>query len=144
MLRCPVDGYPLAPQAIGPAPIAICEKCSGVWFAKEALIAPSVEPDALPPRTRIAGTESRKRKTKSCPICRHSLLVESIEGIEIDRCIQCAGVWLDPGEYDAVRDRIEEERVGPRAEADPATKEESLVSVDNVVEFILVLAQIFV
>ena len=108
MLRCPVDGFPLGPQAIGSASIAVCEKCSGIWFTREALLHPSVDPAALPraSRTPIPPT-GRRRKFASCPVCRRSLLPERVEGIDIDRCVHCAGVWLDPGEYDAVRHRIE-------------------------------------
>ena len=108
MLRCPVDGFPLVPQAIGAASIAVCEKCSGIWFTREALLHPSVDPASLPPasRTPIPATRKRRRSA-SCPICRRPLLAESVEGIDIDRCVNCAGVWLDPGEYDAVRHRIE-------------------------------------
>ncbi len=108
MLRCPVDGFPLAPQAVGSASIAVCEKCSGIWFTREALLHPSVDPAALPPASRTPIPPSgRRRKIASCPVCRRPLLPERVEGIDIDRCVHCAGVWLDPGEYDAVRHRIE-------------------------------------
>jgi hypothetical protein len=33
-----------------------------------------------------------------------------VEGVEIERCVYCKGVWLDAGEYDAVRKRIEIQR----------------------------------
>jgi Zn-finger nucleic acid-binding protein len=141
MLRCPVDGYPLAAQAIGPT-IAICEKCSGVWFTREALIAPSVEPDSLPRSTRTPGSQPR-RKTRSCPVCRSGLFTERIEGIEIDRCSQCAGVWLDAGEYDIVRNRIEERKVSTQSGVEPANKKEWLIGADDVVQLLLELAQIF-
>lgn len=32
--------------------------------------------------------------------------------MEIDRCVYCKGVWLDAGEYDAVRKRIEVQPAG--------------------------------
>jgi hypothetical protein len=32
--------------------------------------------------------------------------------VEIDRCVYCKGVWLDAGEYDAVRKRIEVQTPG--------------------------------
>ena len=43
----------------------------------------------------------------TCPECGGSLTPQRVEGIEIDRCIHCVGVWLDAGEYDAVRRHIE-------------------------------------
>jgi Zn-finger nucleic acid-binding protein len=33
-----------------------------------------------------------------CVRCREQLKLESYEGVEIDRCLQCQGVWLDAGE----------------------------------------------
>jgi Zn-finger nucleic acid-binding protein len=107
MLRCPADGFPLAPRAIGSASIAVCEKCSGIWFTREALLHPSVDPAALPPASRTPIPSTGRRRIASCPVCRRALLAERVEGIDIDRCVHCDGVWLDPGEYDAVRHRIE-------------------------------------
>jgi Zn-finger nucleic acid-binding protein len=42
-----------------------------------------------------------------CPECFRALESQRVEGVEIDRCVYCKGVWLDAGEYDAVRKRIE-------------------------------------
>lgn len=41
-----------------------------------------------------------------CPVCEGSdLSISSREGVEIDFCPQCRGVWLDRGELDKVIDR---------------------------------------
>ena len=41
-----------------------------------------------------------------CPVCPDSTLVMSArEGVEIDHCPQCRGVWLDRGELDKILDR---------------------------------------
>jgi Zn-finger nucleic acid-binding protein len=41
-----------------------------------------------------------------CPVCPDSTLVISArEGVEIDHCPQCRGVWLDRGELDKILDR---------------------------------------
>lgn len=38
-----------------------------------------------------------------CPVCSHStLLMSERQGIEIDHCPQCRGVWLDRGELDKI------------------------------------------
>ncbi|MDA1314538.1 MAG: zf-TFIIB domain-containing protein [Acidobacteria bacterium] len=37
-----------------------------------------------------------------CPVCRIPLVGFELEGIELDRCIDCRGVWLDPGELEAI------------------------------------------
>jgi hypothetical protein len=40
-----------------------------------------------------------------CPTCDVTLSISSREGIEIDFCPQCRGVWLDRGELDKVIER---------------------------------------
>ena len=40
-----------------------------------------------------------------CPVCDVTLVISSREGIEIDYCAQCRGVWLDRGELDKIIER---------------------------------------
>jgi Zn-finger nucleic acid-binding protein len=40
-----------------------------------------------------------------CPIDESPLSVSSRDGVEIDFCPQCRGVWLDRGELDKIIDR---------------------------------------
>lgn len=41
-----------------------------------------------------------------CPVCTNSLLVMSErQGVEIDYCPQCRGIWLDRGELDKLLER---------------------------------------
>lgn len=41
-----------------------------------------------------------------CPVCQNvSLTLSERQGIEIDYCPQCRGVWLDRGELDKIIDR---------------------------------------
>lgn len=42
-----------------------------------------------------------------CPVCEDvDLAISSREGVEIDFCAQCRGVWLDRGELDKIIDRV--------------------------------------
>jgi uncharacterized protein len=43
--------------------------------------------------------------TMKCPVCDVALSISSREGVEIDFCPQCRGVWLDRGELDKVIER---------------------------------------
>jgi Zn-finger nucleic acid-binding protein len=45
-----------------------------------------------------------------CPIDGSELKMSDREGIEIDYCPKCRGVWLDRGELDKIIDRSEGER----------------------------------
>ena len=40
-----------------------------------------------------------------CPVCDVTLSISSRDGVEIDFCPQCRGVWLDRGELDKIIDR---------------------------------------
>ena len=41
-----------------------------------------------------------------CPVCRNvSLMMTERQGVEIDYCPQCRGVWLDRGELDKIIER---------------------------------------
>ncbi len=40
-----------------------------------------------------------------CPVCRVSLVMSERQGVEIDYCPKCRGVWLDRGELDKIIER---------------------------------------
>ena len=40
-----------------------------------------------------------------CPVCKAGLAMSDRQGIEIDYCPQCRGVWLDRGELDKIIER---------------------------------------
>ena len=40
-----------------------------------------------------------------CPKCQTALMITDRQGIEIDFCPQCRGVWLDRGELDKIVER---------------------------------------
>lgn len=40
-----------------------------------------------------------------CPTCNADLVMSERQGVEIDYCPQCRGVWLDRGELDKIIDK---------------------------------------
>ena len=40
-----------------------------------------------------------------CPTCNVDLVMSERQGVEIDYCPQCRGVWLDRGELDKIIDK---------------------------------------
>lgn len=40
-----------------------------------------------------------------CPVCKVALVMSERQGVEIDYCPQCRGVWLDRGELDKILER---------------------------------------
>jgi Zn-finger nucleic acid-binding protein len=54
---------------------------------------------------RLAEEEKKKLKQLhyiQCPKCGIEMIEIDYEGIKIDKCSECGGVWLDAGELEAV------------------------------------------
>ncbi len=51
-----------------------------------------------------------------CPVCDVDLLMSDRQGVEIDYCPSCRGVWLDRGELDKIIERVNAE-FGPSGHA---------------------------
>ena len=47
-----------------------------------------------------------------CPKCGHELREENLEGVRVDRCSFCEGIYFDAGELDQVLMKKEEARKG--------------------------------
>ena len=52
-----------------------------------------------------------------CPACDVTLVMTDRQGIEIDYCPQCRGVWLDRGELDKIVERSMAQAAPPPPEA---------------------------
>ncbi|MCA9780823.1 MAG: zf-TFIIB domain-containing protein, partial [Candidatus Eremiobacteraeota bacterium] len=52
----------------------------------------------------VGATDSGLRVCVSCKI---PLVVEVLDGVEIDRCEECGGLWLDKGELEQLRSEFE-------------------------------------
>ena len=59
-----------------------------------------------------------------CPACQVNLSMTDRQGIEIDYCPQCRGIWLDRGELDRLIERAEQP-VTPSPSAAPASRDDS-------------------
>ncbi len=64
-----------------------------------------------------------------CPHCDETLLMTERQGIEIDYCPKCRGVWLDKGELDKMLEQAGRQVAGdarsepPQRPADPYRKD---------------------
>ena len=61
--------------------------------------------------------EEERRRLKDlhfmrCPKCGHELREEGIEGVQVDRCTFCEGMFLDAGELDKLLTQRGEQRRG--------------------------------
>ena len=61
-----------------------------------------------------------RRGAMRCPVCDVALSMSDRQGVEIDFCPQCRGVWLDRGELDKIIERSAAEMAPPpRREPEP-------------------------
>lgn len=54
-----------------------------------------------------------------CPVCAVPLAMSDRQGVEIDYCPQCRGVWLDRGELDKIIERSRGAESPPAAPRQP-------------------------
>ncbi|MXP42263.1 hypothetical protein GRI75_11495 [Altererythrobacter soli] len=57
-----------------------------------------------------------------CPVCRVPLAMSDRQGIEIDYCPQCRGVWLDRGELDKIVERSAAQVPAPAQQQAPSAQ----------------------
>ena len=51
--------------------------------------------------------EARKAHFMKCPKCGGDLKAEQYHNIEVDRCVECSGIWFDKGEAESLLDQEE-------------------------------------
>lgn len=54
-----------------------------------------------------------------CPNCDEVLVMSERQGVEIDYCPKCRGVWLDKGELDKIIEKAAAYESGTKPESDP-------------------------
>ena len=61
-----------------------------------------------------------------CPVCQEpDLIMADRQGIEIDYCPKCRGVWLDRGELDKLIERSAAQFSSERLSSEPSRERES-------------------
>lgn len=105
-LSCPRDKVTMRQKVVGGAHLDECAKCKGQFFdSGEMFSAFGIKADpSYWDRPETGG--SVKPSTLACSRCGSIMLGQDVayEGthVEIDRCGNCGGVWLDKGEIDTI------------------------------------------
>ncbi|MBY0282760.1 MAG: zf-TFIIB domain-containing protein [Sphingomonas sp.] len=66
-----------------------------------------------------------------CPVCKTGLSLSDRQGVEIDYCPTCRGVWLDRGELDKIIERSVEDTAPARRSAEPPSRESRPTGYDH-------------
>jgi hypothetical protein len=51
---------------------------------------------------RLSQSDERKSHYMRCPKCGGKLVTEEFHRVQVERCPECHGLWIDHGEIDAV------------------------------------------
>jgi Zn-finger nucleic acid-binding protein len=84
--------------------IAVCTRCAGA-FLDDADLKTIIERKEVE-ISREEGVSARPRepRVRSCPKC-ESAMSQAVykEVVQVDRCAQCRGLWLDPHELEDIQ-----------------------------------------
>lgn len=102
-LTCPHDRTELRPFRVGDLEVDTCLTCTGVWLDQGELarVAHDVELEAI-----VSAARGPTPSPFACPRCAGECGRASVEGIELDACASCGGIWVDAEELHGVRVRV--------------------------------------
>jgi len=93
-IRCPSCASRMEVRREGVAGVDVCAECGGLWLdAGELEQITGVSSSSSP-----GATQYRK-----CPHCKMAMARVVIEGISVERCTTCKGLFLDAGELEQIR-----------------------------------------
>jgi len=109
-MKCPRDGTDMTTEHLQKIEVERCPKCNGRWLDPDELekleaTIPSKEEE------RRATIEFGERKSElKCPVCGKTMTLFQYRAynLELDKCPDGHGWWLDSGEEGRVRDIIAE------------------------------------
>ena len=98
-LACPRTGEALASNDIAGYRYYSCAACNGLWVPGSAITKALTEEGAA----KVLNSANTTKSKAQCPSCPSSLHSFSIDGVTLDNCPDCHGVWLDYGEATRLR-----------------------------------------
>lgn len=97
-MQCPRDKTDLTLKVFKQHQVYYCSCCKGLWLPGD--IVPSLLSGSA--NGRIRNLKEKTSSRLSCPRQCATLVEMRINGIVMDVCSACNGVWLDRGEIEAV------------------------------------------
>lgn len=93
---------PMAAQHVDGVTVDTCSRCGGMWLDRDEpakLAAARSLPVQPVPREDV---QFRREGQRECPRCNELLKVHTVDGVRVDACPTCRGMFLDPGELKAL------------------------------------------
>lgn len=101
---CPRDRTPLAHEKIGSVVVDRCPKCRGAFFDAAEVGRLTKDKELA---KYLACVHGAATSPMVCPACGGLMDLDKVDGVEMDHCTSCLGVWLDAGELDRLKARGE-------------------------------------
>lgn len=123
-MRCPACGNVMEEMAVADIKVDVCRRgCGGVWFDRfEIQKVDEVHESAgemLIDIERDESVEVDQSKRRKCPKCKNVVMMRHFftvkREIEVDECPGCAGMWIDHGELEKMRDQFADEEARDEA-----------------------------
>jgi Zn-finger nucleic acid-binding protein len=109
-IDCPRDWVKMEQKEIeilGPnITIDECPKCHGIYLDSGELKKMIKDKKLSDYLTKDIGTKTKSKLV--CPRCGGLMDTEYADDIEVDVCLTCHGVWLDPGELEDLKEKSKE------------------------------------
>ena len=113
-MNCPACGSALSNRKAGSIVVDVCEGgCGGAWFDNFELGKVDAEGvQAIRSISRDLALHVDQESRRTCPRCQDQAMLRRyfsrLKRTQIDECPNCAGIWLDAGEFDAIRTELGE------------------------------------
>lgn len=94
---CPREGTPLDERRAGRSNVDVCPSCHGTFLDGVELARTVGDAEIA---LELAEMHGRSSTPLACPACGEAMALDTRDGIRLDHCHACLGVWLDGGELD--------------------------------------------
>ena len=118
-MKCPACQQTLSELRAGDITVDVCRRgCGGVWFDDREIKKFDEESEirgtAILSVERGANVRIGDDGIRYCPKCQSEELCKRFYDIQnqvqVDQCLKCSGIWLDPGELKTIRGQYATER----------------------------------
>ena len=136
-MKCPACKRELRERDVGEFTVDTCHGgCGGIWFdVAELELVGTRGAAALHRVWTHPQREVQQAAVRLCPRCPQQVLdrkwFSDAQQVEIDECPTCRGIWLDDGEFTAIREELKQGRTSGLPWARALTAAITLVQADS-------------
>lgn len=129
-MRCPRDQTPLTVRDLHGTTVGACAHCGGLWVQRQHL--ERLKPLRRQPVPGVAVVDVEA--PIHCSIDATAMRRVRIDGVSVDVCPSCQGVWFDHGEIDRLVPAARKEPLSDRIGGHVADGLDMLSVIDSIVD----------